>query len=200
MNYNLETDIRKAQKGLDDLGRKVFPAALAAAINKTERFARIAASKEIRKEYNIKAADVKKTISFKRASKNRLRAEFASKGTRISLAKFGARQTKKGVTVKVKKTGGRKLIKAAFLSTMPSGHKGVFHRMKDWKKKEISGKKSRTGSKVYHGLRIVERTTVSVSQMLKSAKVRSVIRRTIRDRFPEQLANQIKFRVGRLKR
>ncbi len=199
MHYSLETDIRAAQKGLGDLGRKVFPAALAAAINKTIRFTNVAASKEIRQVYNIKAADVKKTISVKKASKNRLRAEFASRGARIALAKFGAKQTKRGVTVKVKKTGGRKLIKGAFLSTMPSGHKGVFHRMKDWKKKEISGKKSITGGKVYHGLRIVERTTVSVSQMLKSAKVRSVIRKTIRDRFPEQLANQIKFRMGKLK-
>ena len=40
----------------------------------------------------------------------------------------GVRQTKKGVTVKMRKDKGRKLFRGAFISTMPSGHKGSFRR------------------------------------------------------------------------
>jgi hypothetical protein len=50
------------------------------------------------------------------------------KGSRISLVKYGARQVRKGITVKVKKSGGRKLVRHAFIVTMPSGHVGVFTR------------------------------------------------------------------------
>ena len=34
---------------------------------------------------------------------------------------FGARQTKRGTTVRIKRGGGRKLIQSAFIATMPSG-------------------------------------------------------------------------------
>jgi hypothetical protein len=48
-------------------------------------------------------------------------------GKEIPLAKYPARQTKRGVSVLVNK-GKRKLVRGAFLATMKSGHTGVFRR------------------------------------------------------------------------
>jgi hypothetical protein len=48
-------------------------------------------------------------------------------GKEIPLAKYPARQTKRGVSVLVNK-GKRKLVRHAFLATMKSGHTGVWFR------------------------------------------------------------------------
>jgi hypothetical protein len=47
-------------------------------------------------------------------------------GAQVTLINYGATQTKRGVSVCVK--NGRKLLRHAFIATMPNGHKGVFER------------------------------------------------------------------------
>jgi hypothetical protein len=47
--------------------------------------------------------------------------------TTTPLINYGAKQTKKGVTVRVK--NGRTTLRHAFIATMPNGHKGVFERV-----------------------------------------------------------------------
>ena len=52
----------------------------------------------------------------------------ASRGGRIPLSRFGAKQKARGVSYKITKGGGRKTAEGAFLATMPTGHTGVFQR------------------------------------------------------------------------
>ncbi|MCB2188820.1 MAG: hypothetical protein KQJ78_20565 [Deltaproteobacteria bacterium] len=86
------------------------------AINDALAGLRTAVSKTIRDTYNFRAAEIKRSISLRKASK---RAEAPSgsltiSGKAVSLGLFGARKTKRGVTVLVHKPSGRKLVPGAF--------------------------------------------------------------------------------------
>lgn len=107
---------------------RAFQQATVSTINKTMRKARVAASKEIRKIYNIKAKDIKKALVITRANRNKMYADHIVTGRRLLLSYFAPRQTKKGVTIRIKKSSGRKVVKGAFEATMKTGHKGVFKR------------------------------------------------------------------------
>jgi len=87
----------------------------------------VEASKVIRAELIISVANVKKALA------TQLDPSGASGGIWIShkplrLAWYGAKQTKRGVAVKVKRGGTRKVIKHAFMATMPSGFTNAFQR------------------------------------------------------------------------
>lgn len=101
--------------------------AVVRALNKVAAQAKTAASKEIRAAgYNMKAADIKKRIKVTRATAANPVAMVRVTGPVTPLIEFDARQTREGVSVKVK--NGRKLIRHAFIATMESGHRGVFIR------------------------------------------------------------------------
>ena len=94
------------------------------------RAMRAEASRQIRDRWNIKAARVNKALStvFPRSGSELVWKVRSSYGP-TPLADFGARQTKRGVTVVIRKGGSRTLIPGAFLATMKSGHVGVFTRV-----------------------------------------------------------------------
>jgi len=75
--------------------------------------------KDVRKTYNIKASTLKKKIRTrveKKGEGENFEWNMFVKGRPLSLYHFGARQTKKGVSVKVKKSEGRKVVKGAFIA------------------------------------------------------------------------------------
>ena len=119
--------IRQVQKLLAAVPRG-WPKVASRAINRTATRARTRVVRAISGEIKIRQADVRKQITIKRASYSRLEAHLLILGDRIPLMKFGARQTRRGVTYQIGKSAGRKLIEHAFITTMPSGHRGVFLR------------------------------------------------------------------------
>ncbi len=127
LKVSVKADIADALKAFDvaiEDAAKAIPRAL----NKTARTARAQAAREIRSAgYGMKVAAIKKAISIRKASRSELTAMLKANGRPIPLIQYGARQTKAGVTVAV--LNGRKLIKSAFIATMPTGHKGVFLRV-----------------------------------------------------------------------
>jgi hypothetical protein len=96
--------------------------AKSSAINEMMRKAITQASKDIRKVYNISAGDLRKKIITRQATKNKPEGRVEIDGRGIPLGKFAplqkivktARGKRVGVTVKVKKSGGRKLVKGGF--------------------------------------------------------------------------------------
>jgi len=100
------------------------------ATNKTLAGVRTDSVKEIRQEVNLSATVVRKTMYVEKATLRDLRAAVRSRqkyGT--SLIAFGARQTRKGVTVQVKKGRPRELIEHAFIRYgQKGGGKQVFWR------------------------------------------------------------------------
>ena len=110
--------------------------AQAAAINRTITGTIAQGSKLIRSEVNVKAARIKKNIKKDRATAGRPTGYFDVSGAHVPVSDMGARQTRAGVTYKRYRSGGRMLIKGAFIATVgrlkpgreSSGHRGVFRR------------------------------------------------------------------------
>lgn len=106
-------------KVLDDL--KNMPGAtqeaIVSALNKTGASAMTAASKTIRETYNLKAKDIRDAVEPRKASKNNMVYSIYVASPKFSLFDFQARQTKPGVTAKLRKGGGRTLYRHTFIRT-----------------------------------------------------------------------------------
>ena len=105
-----------------------LPKIISRGINRTASPAKTDISREIRQEINITAGDIKEKIKLEKATYQKWSAEIYLSHSMIPILDFGAKQTSKGVSFKVYKSGGRKFINRAFIATMQSGHKGVFRR------------------------------------------------------------------------
>ncbi len=107
-------------------------AAVAGAINDTAKHEKTFISSLIREEVNIKKKDVDQYIKVQRATPTAkgLAAQVTlNKTARIPLKYFGATQTKKGVTYRIGKSGGRTRIPDAFGINIPRLGGNVFRRV-----------------------------------------------------------------------
>lgn len=94
-----------------------IPIVLSRAINRSAQAGRTQAAREAKSKYTIRHGDVLKTLKINRANRGNLYASISSRGELIPLIAFNPRQTKKGVSVAVKK-GERKQLKSLFLTTL----------------------------------------------------------------------------------
>ena len=112
--------LHDVQQKLGNLSKKA-PNVMANSLNRALSNVATNMSKEVRKEYTIKAADIKETLIKSRASKSNLRAVVESKGELIPLDKFKVSprtvqpRRKSPIKVGVKK-GGVKPILHAFVA------------------------------------------------------------------------------------
>lgn len=123
-------DIEQAQRDIKDLSA-VMPKVAVRVLNKSMTGTKTDAVNIVRSEYNFKAASLKKRMKVYRASRSSLAGKVTSKGKVFHLTDLtGTRQTKKGVTVDVKKSTGRLLIPRAFIRPGQNSEKRiVFRRM-----------------------------------------------------------------------
>lgn len=89
--------------------------AFARALNRTVQKSRTMSNREIRKEYNIKAADINKTFDVQKASRTNLDARLNSTGAALPLHYFAPRKVKTGITVSILKGKRDKIERAFFL-------------------------------------------------------------------------------------
>jgi len=106
------------------------PLAASRAINRTLTAVGTEASVQVRKTYNLKASRVKKNFLTRKATKNNLSASWRSRGEPVGLIQFGARQTQRGVSVKVETADPRKVIDHTFIQVGRNQIKHVFWREK----------------------------------------------------------------------
>lgn len=105
----------------DKLGRfyKKAPNVIVRALNRAAMNARTNAVNKARENYNIKATDVRKTITIRKANKNALGAMVISKGSTVPLIKFKVspkKRTKKRKAIKAAvKKGPLKEVGGAFI-------------------------------------------------------------------------------------
>ena len=123
IRLDVRPDLRTIERELTRLESGLRDRAITAAINKTGDKARAEMTRRITSEFAIKARDVRGQIVLRRASAKGagLVAELEAFGRRggkrsLNVVHFGARQTAQGVTLRIKKSGGRKLIKHAFIA------------------------------------------------------------------------------------
>ncbi len=119
---DIRSDLRRVDQQLAALQSGVRDRVIGAALNKTIAKGKSEMSRQIRSEFNIKAGDVNAQLRVRRASAQNgnllatLQAFGRRRGQRSrNVMLFRARQTRQGVTVQIKKSGGRKLIAHAFI-------------------------------------------------------------------------------------
>lgn len=166
----------------EDIGRQ----ATARALNTTIAQAKTSMSREIRQEFMITASKVNQSLRISKANsfKGELRMQAslespAKRGRSINVAAFGARQTKKGVTIKIKRNGPRHLIPGGFI-------------INDGKTVMI-----RVGSK---RLPIKAIQTIDVAQMFNTKRINSKVQRFMVEKFPSLFAREVKYYTEKFNR
>ena len=197
LHTNIGQAIERFRKEFKDLSPHKFRLATARALNRTIRGARTRSVKEIRQRYNVKAAAVKATMSERRAIGANLEAHLRSKGTVIPAFAFGARQTRKGVSISVLK-GQRRLIPGAFIATMKNGHSGVMARQKPggaYAGGKFRGRKVRI-RKTGNDLPIGEMLSLSIPKAFANRGVIASLETVAIERFGPTLLHELRFRSG----
>ena len=196
MNITIATNFPKVQAALDQMRADIRDRALASAINKTLDQAKTAMGRAITAEFNVKAAYVRDRLRVRKAfSKARFEIQGSliggkgGKGRSANIIAFvenkttlaeGRRRAKLGTQnqlyVKVKRGGGKKPLKGAFI-----GNKGrtVFER---------------TGN---GRLPIKPVQVIDVAQMFNTKRINAKVVHVMREKFPAIFAREARFYTER---
>lgn len=188
MRLTISTNFPEVERSLDRLRADVADTVRVRAVNRTMEQAQTAMNREIRKDYNLRAKDVRERLSLSKAVfrggslavEATLTASGSRRGSRsANVMLFDAKQVKAGVSVRIKRGGSKKVIAGAFIGNK---NRTVFRR---------TGKKR---------LPIEPVQTIDVPQMFTSKRVNQAVIRVIEQKFPEVFAQQLKFALNRFKR
>jgi len=124
MAINIDTSaleqVHDLVRGIQDGYKKV----LVGAINTTATTVKVQAVARIGNKLNLKAARIKKDFTIVKANYSSLSGAVKAAGEPVGLASYGAKQTQKGVSVKIFQEGGRILLRHAYIA---KGRGGLFH-------------------------------------------------------------------------
>jgi hypothetical protein len=187
IEINVQDAIWKLKREFQHLKGSQFNLAVARAINHTIAKAKTGASRDIRGEYKVKAKDLSGKLAISKATRVSQTGMIRVSAKPLPIVSFGARQTRKGVSVKI--TGKRKVIKSAFIATMKSGHKGVFVRGA-YKGTELSYRTKRINKKG-PDLPIEEVHTASPYSMMIHERVQQQTADKINTSFPARLLHEL---------
>ena len=105
---------------------RAVPRVFRRAIARTVDMAATDLKRRVGAQLAIKKGDIAKGISKKKST---FYGSIGAKQFRPGLLAFpGTKQTKHGVRYRLSRMAGRKTIEHGFITTMPSGHRGVFAR------------------------------------------------------------------------
>lgn len=186
MRVDVRNNIAQVLARMEGYQRDTLDKAVVNALNRCAEMAKTEAARQIKdKGYNFKASKIKEVIAIKRASTGHLTATLRVKRKPTPLIDFDARQTKKGVSVKVQKK--RAVIEHAFIATMPTGHRGVFVR-KDGGKRIYRHK---GGKVVSSQLPIRELYGPSVGGAYANEQIQAAMARSIAENFEARLRHEL---------
>lgn len=149
-----------------------FPKAVSRAINRTATTTNVQASKLIKKEYTIKGG-TKGTVT--KATTSMLAGNINFKGRPRLLRNFSMGITKKGITARVKRSSGRRLIPRTFIRPLVGSNvPGVLQRKKGAARYPIE---------VLHG--------PSLPQMAGNVNVQPEVEKFIQEKMDERLNHEV---------
>lgn len=182
MNLTISTNFPQIQKQLSRLEDDIATKVSVSAVNKMVAQAQTEMSKQIRAEFNLSATKVREKLGIRRARfvMGRFMVEGAlfsrdpsGKRRAINLINFGARETAQGLSVKIKRSGGRAIAsRKGFI-----GNKGrtAFTRVGDKR------------------LPIKPLQTIDVPQMFNTRRINAAVIRKINERFPVIFERELAF-------
>ena len=156
----MKCELKGLKGALDMYDVKKVEKALNLTLQELGKGVRTVATREISAEYNVKQKDLRAHIAVSPVRNNAV--EVTVTGARPPLTEFGATQTRRGVSFRIRKGGGRSMLPSAFITTIKYG-RGVFAREKGGK-----GRVPRGPVSVFTG--------PSIPQLFSSEKVMSKIR------------------------
>ncbi len=165
------------------------------ALNKTAEQMKTALAREIAQAgYKMKSSAIKKGIRIVRASDGSLSAHVIASGRPIPLVEFNARATAKGVSVSVLK--GRKIIKGAFIATMPNGKRIVAIREPNARHRKVNkGDKPR-----WSALPIRQLYGPSIPDAAINPAVVKAVYDKYTEKFPQLLDHEYRRLLNKIKR
>lgn len=184
MQISIKTNFPDVQRRMDSLQADIRSKAATSSVNKTIEQGRTQMVREITSEYAVKSGYVRERLRIKRATfrNGAFSVEASLMGGRpnnkraANVIAFSAREAGRGVSVKIKRAGGRRIITGAFI-----GNKGrtVFQR---------------TGSA---RLPIKPVQTIDVPQMFNQKRINAAVIALVRDKFPAIFEREANFYVAR---
>lgn len=199
IGISVRSNAAELARDIDGLQADIERKALVSALNRTATTVRAEAVREIRAEYKgFKARVIRDAMNIERAFAGKLTAAVVVSGRRIPLIELMTSANRRGVRVRVK--GGTKLIPHAFVTTLRSGHKGIFVRAESSKGVNIvfrRGEGSRVRPWPAHDLPITELTTLSLPTAFLQKKVQAKLDVLASDAFNKNFARELAFRVSR---
>jgi hypothetical protein len=202
IHVSVEQAVKDIRKEFRDLTNQEFNTGVSRAINHTLAKTKTAASKEIRAVYNVPAKYVGRGLTVRRANRAQVYGYLIAEGKPIPLSVFKPRQTKEGVSVLIKK-GNRQLIRGAFITTMSSGHSGVFARgaakagggfqFRHKRTRPAGGYALKNGryQPIVNDLSVNELSTVSIPKAFSHNAVLTSLKRTIEEEFPKRMMHEL---------
>lgn len=184
--FNVEIDqaqLSRATLLLSSIGRGAATV-LARAINRTLDGVKTDASTMIRAVITAKKKDVDATFDISKASAARPVGSFRSTGRPLPLISFSARQTKKGVSIQVRKDRPRQVWPHTFIAVMKTGHKGVFWR------KAVGGIRVRR-------LPIEEKYGPRIPDIFSNEEVMDKVLASAKERIDKNMAHEIDYELLR---
>lgn len=175
---------------------KDVPKIVKKAINQSMKVTRVDVADQAKTKYTLKKkSDIKQHVYVeKKATTSKLEGVMTFKGKKIALAKFKTSpakydpqksveftKTKLLVDSSLKKLKGDDKSSKAFLAKMPSGHIGVFERMKGTKQKSDKNKE-----------KIKELAALSVPQMFNNERVKTKVLGRAANSINEQITKETK--------
>lgn len=121
----MQLEVKGLKEVREALDPKRYKKIATRVLNKLGSQGKTAISREVRNTYNIKRDRMDAGFYMRRATWENLAVLLRYRGKTPGLQHFDARKTNRGITVKVRKAGGRKVVKGAF---MPNRIIGVYKR------------------------------------------------------------------------
>lgn len=198
MRLSITTNFPEVQAALDTLRADVSRTVMARSLNRAIEQARTQMSREIRQEFAVDARFVRERLSIKKASFYggamflEAALDASEKPRSANLIRFKARKGAAGVTVAIKKKGGRKLVRNAFI-----GNKGrtVFERVPGTTMRSRSASK---GAKHREQIKPVQ--TIDVPQMFTTRRINAAVQAAMLARFPAIFERELAYALGRFNR
>jgi hypothetical protein len=187
LNINVEKAAMEIKQGFKHLSEDKLNLAMARAINHTVSKAKTSSGRELREVYSIQGKHVKKALEVRKASRKSLTGRLMASARPVPLISFQPRQTQKGVSIRVKKS--RKVIRSAFIATMPSGHKGVYARG-GYRGKDFEFRKKRV-RKTGNDLPIEEMKSTSIRSMYADEVIVANLKTKIDSAFPKRFVHEL---------
>lgn len=189
LGVNVSNDAAAFRAAVERARTRDMNRAIAIALNRTAEAVRVEASRRITAVYRVGRDELKRAFTIRKAWQGNLRTIVYANGRPLNVSAFGARQTKRGVSVEIRR-GQRKIIPGTFFMKVPNNsYRGVFER------KFISGR----SGKRWGRLPVRAVTTVDVPGLFRKEIVQEGLASVVPDRFRRELAASVNaiIRLGK---